>query len=197
MIQHYGLEMLEIAGERLMILLIHGKGNYFLIYEIKNWTGHNLLDIHILICLFVYCCTYDGKKNISMTTIADQNDKWASYAGPGGWNGTFFWVSLLSNCMDFIGPKCWLFQIQGPDQFWPIYLPNLDRSIWNGRPRCGWHSSMKSILLERSRTLVASSLLSLSLFLSLSLTLQVVFYRPWYVGSWQWGDDLCWIPFSF
>lgn len=23
----------------------------------------------------------------SMTTIADINDKWASYAGPGGWNG--------------------------------------------------------------------------------------------------------------
>jgi len=23
----------------------------------------------------------------SMTTIADLNDKWASYAGPGGWNG--------------------------------------------------------------------------------------------------------------
>ena len=24
---------------------------------------------------------------VSMTTIADLNDKWASYAGPGGWNG--------------------------------------------------------------------------------------------------------------
>lgn len=24
----------------------------------------------------------------SMTTIADLNDKWAAYAGPGGWNGT-------------------------------------------------------------------------------------------------------------
>ena len=23
----------------------------------------------------------------SMTTIADLNDKWAAYAGPGGWNG--------------------------------------------------------------------------------------------------------------
>jgi hypothetical protein len=22
-----------------------------------------------------------------MTSRADQNDKWASYAGPGGWNG--------------------------------------------------------------------------------------------------------------
>ena len=22
-----------------------------------------------------------------MTTIADLNDKWAAYAGPGGWNG--------------------------------------------------------------------------------------------------------------
>lgn len=24
---------------------------------------------------------------LSMTTIADLNDKWAAYAGPGGWNG--------------------------------------------------------------------------------------------------------------
>jgi len=24
----------------------------------------------------------------SMTTIADLNDRWAAYAGPGGWNGT-------------------------------------------------------------------------------------------------------------
>ena len=23
----------------------------------------------------------------SMTTLADLNNKWASYAGPGGWNG--------------------------------------------------------------------------------------------------------------
>ena len=23
-----------------------------------------------------------------MISLADQNDKWASYAGPGGWNGT-------------------------------------------------------------------------------------------------------------
>lgn len=25
----------------------------------------------------------------SMTSLADQNDQWASYAGPGGWNGKF------------------------------------------------------------------------------------------------------------
>lgn len=127
MIQHYGLEMLEIAGERLMILLIHGKGNYFLIYEIKNWTGHNLLDIHILICLFVYCCTYDGKKNISMTTIADQNDKWASYAGPGGWNGTFFLVS---------SPIVWISLDQSVDCFRFRVLINSDQytcPIWTVR----------------------------------------------------------------
>lgn len=29
-----------------------------------------------------------------MTTIADLNDKWASYAGPGGWNGST--ISLLN-----------------------------------------------------------------------------------------------------
>ena len=27
---------------------------------------------------------------LSMTTIADLNDKWAAYAGPGGWNGKNF-----------------------------------------------------------------------------------------------------------
>lgn len=26
----------------------------------------------------------------SMTSIADLNDKWAAYAGPGGWNGRHF-----------------------------------------------------------------------------------------------------------
>lgn len=25
----------------------------------------------------------------SMTDIADKNNKWASYAGPGGWNGKY------------------------------------------------------------------------------------------------------------
>ena len=25
----------------------------------------------------------------SMTDIADKNNKWASYAGPGGWNGNY------------------------------------------------------------------------------------------------------------
>lgn len=28
-----------------------------------------------------------------MTTIADMNDKWASYAGPGGWNGKIVFLS--------------------------------------------------------------------------------------------------------
>lgn len=51
MIQHYGLEMLEIAGERLMILLIHGKGNYFLIYEIK-------IELDIIYCIFIYLFVY-------------------------------------------------------------------------------------------------------------------------------------------
>lgn len=30
----------------------------------------------------------------SMTTIADINDKWAAYAGPGGWNGRNMIYSL-------------------------------------------------------------------------------------------------------
>lgn len=31
-----------------------------------------------------------------MTTIADLNDKWAAYAGPGGWNGkTMIWLCTL------------------------------------------------------------------------------------------------------
>ena len=30
----------------------------------------------------------------SMTTIADLNDKWAAYAGPGGWNGKIFVAAL-------------------------------------------------------------------------------------------------------
>lgn len=33
----------------------------------------------------------------SMTTIADQNDKWASYAKPGGWNGKFIIVAQYDN----------------------------------------------------------------------------------------------------
>lgn len=28
-----------------------------------------------------------------MTTIADLNDKWAAYAGPGGWNGKTILIS--------------------------------------------------------------------------------------------------------
>lgn len=30
-----------------------------------------------------------------MTTIADLNDKWAAYAGPGGWNGTHVFLEIL------------------------------------------------------------------------------------------------------
>lgn len=32
-----------------------------------------------------------------MTTIADQNDKWASYAKPGGWNGKFITIVQYEN----------------------------------------------------------------------------------------------------
>jgi len=39
-----------------------------------------------------------GLKYFSMTAIADKNDKWASYAGPGGWNGKSFRpVNISSN----------------------------------------------------------------------------------------------------
>lgn len=38
----------------------------------------------------------------SMTDIADKNNKWASYAGPGGWNGNHireeFKLSAFWNC---------------------------------------------------------------------------------------------------
>lgn len=30
-----------------------------------------------------------------MTTIADLNDKWAAYAGPGGWNGIFLFLVIV------------------------------------------------------------------------------------------------------
>ena len=30
-----------------------------------------------------------------MISCADQNDKWASYAGPGGWNGTKIFIFIL------------------------------------------------------------------------------------------------------
>lgn len=33
-------------------------------------------------------CVDELSNSFSMTTIADLNDKWASYAGPGGWNGS-------------------------------------------------------------------------------------------------------------
>lgn len=31
----------------------------------------------------------------SMTSRADENDKWASYAGPGGWNGNSLVLPLF------------------------------------------------------------------------------------------------------
>lgn len=30
-----------------------------------------------------------------MTTIADLNDQWASYAGPGGWNGRWLFLFII------------------------------------------------------------------------------------------------------
>lgn len=52
MIQRYGLKMLEIAGERLKILLIHGKGNHFLIYDIKK------IELDIICWIFIYLFVY-------------------------------------------------------------------------------------------------------------------------------------------
>jgi len=40
-----------------------------------------------------------------MTSRADQNDDWASYAGPGGWNGEaccFLTISQQPNCFFFL-----------------------------------------------------------------------------------------------
>lgn len=39
-----------------------------------------------------------------MTSRADENDRWASYAGPGGWNGNFFPLNnllLIYGFLDF------------------------------------------------------------------------------------------------
>ena len=35
----------------------------------------------------------------SMTSIADSNDRWASYAGPGAWNGEFKIILFIWNCI--------------------------------------------------------------------------------------------------
>ena len=43
-----------------------------------------------------------------MTSIADLNDKWAAYAGPGGWNGrnksyrVFIHIGLLESNFEFL-----------------------------------------------------------------------------------------------
>lgn len=39
--------------------------------------------IYILFVRLIELCSL----LLSMTTTADLNDKWATYAGPGGWNG--------------------------------------------------------------------------------------------------------------
>lgn len=44
----------------------------------------------------------------SMTTIADLNDKWAAYAGPGGWNGKIFVAFLVISANQLI-PEPFLF----------------------------------------------------------------------------------------
>lgn len=76
MIQPYGLAKLEIVGEQQMILLIHGKGKFISIFIHQGKGTYNFFVPLIYLSV-----------NLSMTTIADLNDKWASYAGPGGWNG--------------------------------------------------------------------------------------------------------------
>lgn len=54
-----------------------------------------------------------------MTTIADLNDKWASYAGPGGWNGKgddcilkilFRWITTIDLILNYNSVQiriCW------------------------------------------------------------------------------------------
>lgn len=39
----------------------------------------------------------------SMTSLADQNDQWASYAGPGGWNGIVL-LLIFFNILHFLTP---------------------------------------------------------------------------------------------
>ena len=75
------------------------------------WSSQGTCPAHYchqcLMCILALSC-------FSMTAIADTNDKWASYAGPGGWNG------LSLGLMEALGLpflECWMkcylcFQIQ-------------------------------------------------------------------------------------
>jgi hypothetical protein len=36
-----------------------------------------------------------------MTSRADQNDQWASYAAPGGWNGTYVLLTIINSSACF------------------------------------------------------------------------------------------------
>ena len=77
-----GVPILEIAGGQLVTYLIHGKGKdlcsenqFFLLGILASALRHNL---HFLL-------------HGSMISRADQNEIYAEYSRPGGWNG---WNSL-------------------------------------------------------------------------------------------------------
>lgn len=52
---------------------------YIILYDI--WCSTYVL--YVTFVLYWWWCYLF----LSMTSLADQNDRWASYAGPGGWNG--------------------------------------------------------------------------------------------------------------
>lgn len=54
------------------------------------WCHAIVLQHNCILNATLYECSIDRvffSLLFSMTTIADLNDKWAAYAGPGGWNG--------------------------------------------------------------------------------------------------------------
>ena len=80
MIQQLGQEILVTVGEQQEISKIIGRGfSSFIAFFFCNLNGTNE-DESFNVCVCVV---------ISMTTIADQNDRWASYARPGSWNGKY------------------------------------------------------------------------------------------------------------
>lgn len=79
-----GLPLWGTAGGQQEILKINGKGRNVALWEDHLWTQQTSL------CML---CSNSGLPS-SMTSLADQNDRWASYAGPGAWNGNL-WDPLL------------------------------------------------------------------------------------------------------
>lgn len=50
------------------------------------------IELMLVLCILIYV-SKTKKKWCSLISLADQNNKWAKYARPGGWNGNF--INLL------------------------------------------------------------------------------------------------------